>query len=121
MESGGARIEINLAVDLPRSIFKNFSKLQTYRYSGIVWQYEDTMLFATPPHLCSSCTRLQVLFKYRIPHIARQHRFVSQKGIQKCKRAADTWASQGKEIEAGTRPSLLSILEERGYVNQIAG
>jgi hypothetical protein len=40
---------------------------------------------------------------------------------KKMEEADAAWASLAERINAGERESMLTILEKRGYVNQIAG
>lgn len=48
-------------------------------------------------------------------------RFISQGTIRKTIEAEWQWKEQAKEIEAGRKQAFLSMLEERGYIKQIAG
>lgn len=43
------------------------------------------------------------------------------KYLAKRANAEDDWREKAKEIRSGEKQSMLSILEERGYINQIAG
>jgi tyrosyl-tRNA synthetase len=48
-------------------------------------------------------------------------RSISEGYLQKTAQAADQWALWARDILDGKRKSMLTVLEERGYVNQIAG
>jgi len=48
-------------------------------------------------------------------------RGIGTKYLAKVKVAEQEWAEKAAEIKDGRRKSMLSILEERGYINQIAG
>ncbi len=50
-----------------------------------------------------------------------QKRPITQNWLKKTAEAKEAWDAQAKEIEAGRKQSMLSILEERGYVNSVAG
>lgn len=73
------------------------------------------------PYICSSCIKARHFYKSPIGLVKSQRRSISMGYIAKTEAAADQWAIQANEIEAGKRKSVLSLLEERGYVNQIAG
>lgn len=65
--------------------------------------------------ICSSCVRQRILLT------ARQKRSISQRYVAKVDSAEEQWKGFCEEIEAGKRQSMLRILEERGYINAIAG
>ena len=46
---------------------------------------------------------------------------VSKKTIEAEKVAKEEWDTRAEEIRAGTRIDLLRLLEQRGYVNSVAG
>lgn len=48
-------------------------------------------------------------------------RWIGQKYLAKKDEAERKWQEQAKEIKAGKKKSMLSLLEERGLVHQIAG
>ena len=72
----------------------------------------------TLPYICASCARSQFIAK---SGFGSQTRSIGDKYRRKLAEAADQWATWAGEIEAGKRKSMLAILEERGFVNQIAG
>jgi len=41
--------------------------------------------------------------------------------IRRIKEAQDHWAAQAEDVMQGKKQSMLGLLEERGYVNQIVG
>lgn len=50
-----------------------------------------------------------------------QGRLIHLSVLAKREKAAKAWEDYSKEIEAGTRPHLWDMLEERGYIKDIAG
>lgn len=50
-----------------------------------------------------------------------QKRNISQKYLQKESEAKKDWAKKAEKIKAGDQESMLTMLEKRGYVNQIVG
>lgn len=67
-------------------------------------------------NICHSCAlRLCVL------HLAVQRRSITQNHIKRTLEAKAEWARQATEIKAGRKESMLTMLEKRGYVNQIIG
>ena len=75
--------------------------------------------------VCSSCIRRQRLlrsvWKTRPSAPYFQQRSISEKYIAKEAEAETQWKSYHEDIKAGKRQSMLSILEERGYINAVAG
>jgi hypothetical protein len=58
------------------------------------------------------------------PRLAVRHgqrRFISDRLLQNQIAAVWEWKQQAEEIKLGKKKSMLQILEERGFVNQIAG
>ena len=80
-------------------------------------------LSAATPYICSSCALLQrrTHRPQRALKAFRQKRFVTQNYIRKTAEAEQQWNEYNKEIQSGQRQSMLSILEERGYIQAIAG
>ena len=72
-------------------------------------------------YICSSCASFSPNRRKLLCHIVDQRRWIAQRWLNKTAEAADQWARQAIEIKAGKRRSMLSILEQRGYINQIAG
>lgn len=50
-----------------------------------------------------------------------QKRFITQNHLKKTLEAKLEWARQATEIKTGKRDSMLTMLEKRGYVNQVVG
>jgi hypothetical protein len=55
------------------------------------------------------------------PHLVRQKRWISQNHIKRIKEALEDWQLRAAAIRRGEKQSMLSLLDERGYVNQIVG
>jgi tyrosyl-tRNA synthetase len=73
------------------------------------------------PFVCRSC-----LQRLRNDHGSpksrpSEKRWITQVHIRRIQDAEEAWREQAAEIEAGNMKSMLSILEERGFVNQIVG
>ncbi len=62
-------------------------------------------------HICQSC----------VLRLYPQRRVISQKYLEKQLDAKLAWAKKAAEIQAGKQESMLAMLENRGYVNQIVG
>ncbi|KAL8946475.1 MAG: hypothetical protein Q9222_007136 [Ikaeria aurantiellina] len=75
--------------------------------------------------ICPSCARHEQTARRaeRVlrPRSITQKRYIAQSVIQKTNDAAKQWQEKHRQIENGERQSMLSILEERGYINAIAG
>ncbi len=50
-----------------------------------------------------------------------QRRGISTGWLRKTAEAKEDWAKRAEEVKAGTRPNFWDMLEERGYVKDIAG
>ena len=55
----------------------------------------------------------------RLP--AGQARWITKRHIDKIKIAEEEWQLQARQIREGKMKSMMTLLEERGYVNQIVG
>jgi len=73
-------------------------------------------LFQKSSYICSSCAR-----RFRAFGSATQKRSITQNHLKKTLEAKLDWARQATEIKAGKKDSMLTMLEKRGYVNQIVG
>ena len=73
-------------------------------------------LLQKSPYACPSCAR-----RMRLSVPMTQERNITQGYLQKTLEAKLEWARQSTEIKAGRKESMLSMLEKRGYVNQIVG
>lgn len=76
-------------------------------------------LIQRSPYICVTCARQ--LCQIRARGAPVQRRSITENWLRKTADAAKEWALQSQQIRAGKQPSLLSVLEERGYVHQIAG
>lgn len=72
-------------------------------------------------YICASCAKNQRLFRRGLYKALDQRRSITQNYIRKRGEAAEAWELQAQEIKAGRKQSFLSFLEERGFVNSIAG
>lgn len=66
------------------------------------------------PWVCRQCLLRQAGPRMPVRPISQGH-------IRKTIEAEWQWKEQAKEIQAGRKQSFLSMLEERGFVQQIAG
>ena len=82
--------------------------------SSIQCQMASQFVNSTSPYICRRCTRR--LFPQLI-----QKRRIHENTLQKRLEAEWKWKALAQEIEAGQRKGMLPILEERGFINQIAG
>ncbi|KAL9133546.1 MAG: hypothetical protein Q9175_005272 [Cornicularia normoerica] len=73
-------------------------------------------LLQKSPHICPSCARRLCVVSPVI-----QRRSITQNHIKKTLEGKLEWARQATEIKAGRKESMLTMLEKRGYVNQIIG
>jgi tyrosyl-tRNA synthetase len=67
-------------------------------------------------YVCARCS-------FRATRLSRQpqRRWIGMKYLAKQANAENAWQAKAQEINDGTKQSMLSILEERGLVHQIAG
>ena len=80
------------------------------------------------PYICTSCyLRLQqtrgtafVSKTTKLARITTRNKWRWKYG-DKLKEAEEEWQEKAKEIAEGKQDGMLSILEQRGFVNQIAG
>lgn len=80
-----------------------------------------TKIARSAQYICSSCARRQRIFRIAPGSIIEQRRSITLQWIQKTEEAAYKWCRQAQRIRAGEQQSILSILEERGYVNSVVG
>lgn len=75
--------------------------------------------------ICPTCARQQKNLRrlQSAPTVSSfiQKRSISKQYIARTEAAEKQWEEQHKEIKAGERQGMLSILQERGYVNSVAG
>ncbi|KAA6410472.1 MAG: tyrosyl-tRNA synthetase [Lasallia pustulata] len=67
------------------------------------------------PYVCRSRLHRQLIWN------ALQRRSITQNWLRKTAESEQQWKARAVEITNGTKESMLSILEKRGYVNSIAG
>ena len=77
--------------------------------------------FRTSPYICISCARNVRVLETCLRSLTVQKRSITQNWLRKTEEAKEAWDAQAKEIKAGRKQSMLSVLEERGYVNAVAG
>lgn len=70
--------------------------------------------------LCVSCQWRLAAPAFRLSQL-QQNRWITQNHIRKIKEAMADWEERAKAIKKGEKQSMLSLLEERGYVHQIIG
>ena len=71
-------------------------------------------------YICHSCRRH--LRHEKVPFTAvPQQRWISAVHVRRIQEAEQEWRAKAKNIEKGNMKSMLTILEERGLVNQIVG
>lgn len=87
----------------------------------MVWSLNASRLPQTSPYICASCVRHAQIRGSRLQGSTVQKRSITQNWLRRTAEAKEAWDVQAKEIEAGRKQSMLSILEERGYVNYVAG
>ncbi|KIV78098.1 tyrosine-tRNA ligase [Exophiala sideris] len=73
-------------------------------------------------YVCRSCRqRLRICDATPTTLPISQKRSISRNHVRKIQDAEEEWRRRAREIEAGRMRSLLSILEERGFINQVVG
>lgn len=70
------------------------------------------------PYVCRSC--LRKLWIQKLP-FGTPRRSISQNWLRKTEEAKKAWGAQKEEIVGGKKDSMLTVLEERGYVNAVVG
>jgi tyrosyl-tRNA synthetase len=70
-------------------------------------------------YVCRSCRAK--LFSADHQRLVVQKRWITRNHIRKIQEAEEDWSLRADAIAAGKKQSMLSLLEERGYVNQIIG
>ena len=68
------------------------------------------------PYICPSC-----MLRLRPSGRVDQRRSVTQEIMTKTTEAKLAWARQAAQIKAGKKVSMLTMLEQRGYINQVVG
>lgn len=88
---------------------------------------KNAMVLALAPtlprahYICASCVKNQRLFRRGLYKVLDQRRPITQNYLRKTGEAAEAWELQAQEIKAGRKQSFLSFLEERGFINSVAG
>ncbi|KAI9682069.1 MAG: tyrosyl-tRNA synthetase [Caeruleum heppii] len=77
------------------------------------------MLLSTP-FVCRRCL-LRHVSRGQQSSNALKRRWISQKFLKKQADAEERWQAQAKLIKTGQKQSMLSLLEERGYIDKVAG
>ena len=74
-------------------------------------------------YICQNCRRNIVAANLSSSHVLPRHqlRSITKVHIDKIKTAEREWRERAGDVSAGRVPSMLSRLEERGYINQIVG
>lgn len=73
-------------------------------------------------YICSSCRQHLRASQSSAPlGVAAQKRWISKGHIRKIQEAEREWQTRAKHIEEGKITPMLSMLEERGYINQTVG
>lgn len=67
-------------------------------------------------YTCHSCAR-----RLRTLRLVSQRRCISEDYLKKTLEAKLQWTRQATEIKAGRKESMMTMLEKRGYINQIIG
>ena len=70
--------------------------------------------------ICRSCIRRALGPRQQSSRVL-QRRWVSEKYLKKQQEAEEQWQANAQLIHRGQKQSMLSMLEERGYVDTIAG
>ncbi len=73
-------------------------------------------LLQTSAYICPSCA-----LRLRPFASATQKRLITQGYLKKTVEAELEWARKATEIKAGKKDSMLTMLEKRGFVNQVVG
>ena len=71
------------------------------------------------PYICAKCIRrIQVRYPSTVARVSARQGFNYKYG-KKLEKAAEEWQEKAAEIRSGQQESMLSILEQRGYVEAI--
>ena len=89
--------------------------------NAMIVSSNSAALSGSSSYICASCVRHFRMLGLRPPGGTIQRRRITQNWLRKTAEAKAAWEAQAEEINAGRKQSMLSILEERGYVNAITG
>ena len=71
------------------------------------------------PFVCARCRRRNLDLGIGINGL--QRRWITHNHIRNIRAAEEDWEARAKQIRTGKKKSMLTVLEERGFVNQIVG
>jgi tyrosyl-tRNA synthetase len=71
--------------------------------------------------VCQRCIRRQGALPRTFATAAVRAQEKKERGPGQKEKGQKAWQEQARDIETGARPSMLSLLEERGFVKQVAG
>ena len=73
-------------------------------------------------YICQTCRNARLQLQSTLQSSPQQFtRSIGHRHVDKIKKAQEEWHQRAKLIRGGEAPSMLSRLEERGYINQIVG
>lgn len=74
------------------------------------------------PYICRTCrSKLPPKHHFFDDQHLGQRRWISKNYIRKVQVAENEWLERAQEIKDGKKKSILDVLEERGYINQMVG
>ena len=72
-------------------------------------------------YICSRCSLRRAALVAQQCNRPPQKRSITQNFLRKKAEAEAAWMVQAVDINAGRKKSMLAMLEERGYINSVAG
>ena len=72
-------------------------------------------------YICQDCRRYLRERDTVSRALLEQKRWITRVHVRRIQEAEEEWAAKARDIEAGNMKSMMTILEERGFVNQIVG
>ncbi|KIW72158.1 tyrosine-tRNA ligase [Phialophora macrospora] len=72
-------------------------------------------------YICRSCRHHLRDRNSALSNPVSQQRWITRVHVRRIQEAEEEWQAKAKDIEAGNMKSMMAVLEERGYVNQIVG
>jgi hypothetical protein len=73
-------------------------------------------MLGLPRARCIFCSR-----KLVVRSVVPSKRWIHQRYLARQAQAEEDWQANAQKIKAGEKPSMLSMLESRGYIDSIAG
>jgi tyrosyl-tRNA synthetase len=73
-------------------------------------------LSGTRPYVCQQCVH-----RHYLPRTASRTQMTKNQKSAAAQHRAAQWGEQAARVQSGAQQSMLSILEERGFVKDIAG